>query len=74
MYDMSQFVVVIPILDEPSATLVSYSMEHVSMKFGLCHLVILDDGTLFNRDFIAIFEPLNLNRDILAKRNHKALH
>ena len=47
MYDMSQFVVVVPVPDESSAILASYFMQHVLMKFGLCHLVVLDDGTPF---------------------------
>ena len=47
MYDMSQFVVVVPVPDESSAILASSFMQHVLMKFGLCHLVVLDDGTPF---------------------------
>ena len=47
MYDMSQFVVVVPVPDESSAILASYFMQHVLMKFGLCHLVVFDDGTPF---------------------------
>ena len=46
MCDMSQFVVVVPVPDESSATLSSYFMHHVLMKFGLCHLVVLDNGSL----------------------------
>ena len=46
MCDMSQFVVVVPVPNENSATLASSFMQHVLMKFGLCHLVVLDDGSL----------------------------
>ena len=46
MCNMSQFVVVVPVPDESSATLASYFMHHVLMKFGLCHLVVLDNGSL----------------------------
>ena len=45
MCDVSQFVNVVPVSDERSATLASYFMQHVLMKFGLCHLVVLDDGS-----------------------------
>ena len=48
-------------------------MQHKLMKFGLCHLVTLDDCTPFKGTSIAICEPLNLNHDILAKRNYKCL-
>ena len=37
--DMSQFVVVVPVPDESSATLTDHFFQHVLMKFGLCHLV-----------------------------------
>ena len=43
------------------------------MKFGLCHLVVLDDGTPFKEVFIAMRQALNLNYDIFAKWNHKGL-
>ena len=73
MCDMIQFVVVVPVSNESSATLASYFMQYVLIKFGLCHLVVLDDGTSFKRYFIAMCQALNLNYDILAKRNHKGL-
>ena len=73
MCDMSQFVVVVPVPDESSATLVSYFMQHVLMKFGLCHLVVLDDRSPFKGAFIAMCDALNLNHDVLAKLNHKGL-
>ena len=43
------------------------------MKFGLYHLVVLDDGTPFKEVFIAMRQALNLNYDIFAKWNHKGL-
>ena len=43
------------------------------MKSGLCYLVILDDGTLLKHDFVAMWKALDVNYDILAKRNHKSL-
>ena len=49
--DMNQFLVVIPVPDESSATLASYSVQHFLLKFDLCNLVVLDDGT---RSFIAM--------------------
>ena len=43
MCDLIQCVVVVPVPDEYSATLASYFMQHMFLKFGLCHLVTLDD-------------------------------
>ena len=47
MCDMSQFVVVVPVTNESSAILAENCFQHVLMKFGLCHLVVIDDGTPF---------------------------
>ena len=57
-----------PVPDESSATLASYFMQHVLMKVGLCHLVVLDNLTPFKGDYIAICQALNLNYDILLNR------
>ena len=73
MCDMSQFVVVEPVTNESSATLTENDFQHVLMKFGLCHLVVIDNGTQFKGTFVAMCMDLDLNYDILAKRNHKGL-
>ena len=54
MCDMTQFVVVVPVPDETSATLASYFMQHVLLKFGMCHLVVIDDGTPFKGASVAM--------------------
>ena len=48
-------------------------MQHVLMKFGIYHLVVLGDGTPFKGAFIAMCQALNLNYDFFAKQNHKGL-
>ena len=70
---MSQFVVVLPVPNESSATLASFFMQHVLMKFGLCHLVVLDYRSPFKGALIVMCDALNINYDVLAKRNHKGL-
>ena len=71
--NMSQFVIVVPIQDEISVTLSSYFMQRVLVKFGLYHLVVIDNNTHLKGSFIAMCQTLNLNSDILAKRNYKGL-
>ena len=73
MCNMIQCVVVVPVLNGSSATLAFYFMQHIFMKFGLCHLVDLDDGSPFKGAFIVMCDTLNLNYDVLAKLNHKGL-
>ena len=43
------------------------------MKFGLCHLVVIDGGNPFKYAFVIMSEGLDLNYDIPAKRNYKGL-
>ena len=73
IYDMNQFVVVSPVPDETSTTLASHFMQHVLMKFGIYHLVVIDDGAPFKGASVAMCQALNLNYDVLAKRNHKGI-
>ena len=69
--DMSQFVVVVSVPDKSSATLASYVMQHVLMKFGLYHIFDLYHDSPFKRFFIAMCEALNLSNDVFANHNHK---
>ena len=73
MCDMSQFVVVVIVTNESSATLAENFFQHALMKFGVCHLVVIDDGTLFKGASVTMCTALDINCDILVKRNHKEL-
>ena len=73
MCDMTQFVVVVPVPNEVASTLAENFMQHVLLKFDICHLVISDDGSPFKGVFSAMCKALSINYDILAKRNHKIL-
>lgn len=70
MYNMNQFIVVVSIPDQTSATLASHFMQHVLMKFDFFCLIVLDNSTPFKGSFIAMCQYLNINYDVLAKRNH----
>ena len=43
------------------------------MTFGVCHLVVIDDGTPFKNAFVAMCKTLDLIYDIIVKRYHKGL-
>ena len=73
MCGMSQFEVVITIPDETSIILARNFIQHILIKFGLCHLIALDDGTLFKGYFITMCQALNSNYNILAKQKYKGL-
>ena len=73
MCDMSQFVVVVPVTNGSFDILAEIFSQHVLMKFGVYHLVVIDDDPPFKDAFVTICLVLALNYDILAKRNHKGL-
>ena len=73
MRDMTQFVVVVLVLDETLATLAENFTQQVLLQFGIYHLIIIDDGSPFKFTFIAMNKSLNINHDTLAKRNHTYL-
>ena len=72
MCDMIQFIVAVPDPNEGYGTLESYFMQYVLMRIGLCHMIVLDDGSPFKGAFI-MCDALNLNHDVHAKHNHKGL-
>ena len=72
MCDMIQFIVAVPAPNEGYGTLESYFMQYVLMRIGLCHMIVLDDGSPFKGAFI-MCDALNLNHNVLARRNHKSL-
>ena len=43
------------------------------MKFGLCYIIALGDGIPFKGDFVAMWNTLYFNHDILANNNCKGL-
>ena len=73
MCDMTQFFIVVPVPDETAATLAEHFIQHVLLKFCICHLVIVDDGNHFKGVFTAMCKALHINYDILAKRKPKGL-
>ena len=64
-------VIVVPVPGASSTILTTYFIQHVLMRFDLCYLVVLDNGTPFKGSFIAMCEALNLNNNVLAKRNNE---
>ena len=73
MYDISQFVVVVPVTNESSTTIAENCFQHVLMKYGLYHLVVIDDGNPCKFAFVAMCKNLDQNYGILVKRNYQIL-
>ena len=73
MCDIIQFIITVPLSGCTSAIISQYVMQDVLMKFGLCHLVVIDDIILFKSDFTAMCDYLIINYEVVTKRNHKGV-
>ena len=73
MRDMIQFVIIVPVPDATSISSVKYFMQYMLLKFDMCHLIIINDGTPFKTAFVEICQALNIEYDILSKRTHKII-
>ena len=73
MCGMSQFVVIVSVLDGSSTTLASCFIQNVLMKLVPTHLTHLDNSSLFNGVFITMCQAFNSNYKILVKNNHKGI-
>ena len=67
MCDMTQFIIDVPVKNETSSILVDHFIQHILLKFGIYHLVILDNDIPFKGIFSMICKTLNNNFDILEK-------
>ena len=73
MCDLTQFVVVVPVPGCTFAIIAKHFVQDVLFKFGLCYLVVIDDGTPFKAAFTAACDLLKIPFECAAKRNHKSL-
>ena len=48
-------------------------MEHVLLEFGLCLMVVINDGNEFRSTFESICNALYIRFRIIAKRNYRAV-
>ena len=69
MCDLTQCVVTVEFSDILSATLSVSLFEYVLLKFGLCELMIIDDGLNFKGILTDVCECLKILVNLLAKRN-----
>ena len=71
--DFTHFVVVVPVPGATSVLIKKYFMQDVLLKFGICALMVINDGKPFKGLFTVTCTALKLSLDCTAKRNHKSL-
>ena len=70
---MCQWVICVAISATEASYLARMFMEHVLLKFGICVMVVCDDGNEFRGTFEKMCNKLNIKFHVVAKRNHKAV-
>ena len=71
MCDITQFVVSSPTTDITAAHLAQLFMADVVLTFGMCSVVVIDDGSSFKGVFIQMCRTLDITHWVLSRGNHK---
>ena len=71
MCDLTQFVVSSPTEDITAVALSELFMSSVVLTFGMCSVVVVDDGSSFKGVFEDMCKALNIHYWCLSRGNHK---
>ena len=71
MNDMTQFVVSSETTKIEAASLAKIFVKDVIMNFGMCSVVVIDDGSTFKNAFMDMCKKLRLHYWCLSRGNHK---
>ena len=70
MCDMSQFIIVVPVTEEYSATLAE-TFSSGAYEIWFLSVNVINDSTPFKGAYVGMYKSLDLNYDVLAKCNYK---
>ena len=73
MCDITQFAIASPTFTITAAHLATLFMEQVVLTFGMCAVVVIDDGSPFKKEFKEMCTILRIKYWVLARGNHKGL-
>ena len=71
MCDISQFIISSPTTDITAAHLAQLFMADVILSFGMCSVVVIDDGSSFETVFKLMCEALGITYWCLSRGNHR---
>ena len=71
MCDITQFIVSSPTVDITAANLAQMFCADVIFSFGMCSVVVVDDGSSFKNVFMDMCKRLGLTYWVLSRGNHK---
>ena len=73
MCDLTQFVISTPTFNITAGHLAMIFMEQVVLSFGMCAVVVVDDGSSFKSTFEEMCRLLKITFWALSRGNHKGL-
>ena len=56
-----------------STIIVQHFMQHMIIKFSLCHIVVIGDDNQFKSVFNNMYDCLTINYEVVAKYIHKGV-
>ena len=71
MCDLTQFVISIPVADTTAVNLAELFVEQVILTYGMCAVIVVDDGSNFKGVFESMCKILDITLWTLARGNHK---
>ena len=71
MCDISQFLVSSPTVDINAAHLAQLFVPDAIMTFGICSVIVINNGSSFKEVFIEMCDALELTHWCLSRGNHK---
>ena len=71
MCDLTQFVVSTATVDTTASALAKIFMANIVLMFGICFVVVVDDGSSFKSTFIDMCIQVKIHYWCLSRGNHK---
>ena len=71
MCDLTQFFILCPIKNTLAATIAKVFMEQVVLTFGVCAIIVVDDGSEFKGIMTSVAKILRIDTWTLFRGNHK---
>ena len=73
MCDLTQFTISSSTTYIQSETIAQLFIADVLLTFGMCSIVVIDDGNTFKCAFIEMCKKLKINHWCLARGNHRGI-
>lgn len=66
MCDLTTIFVIVSVVNNKSATLITVSKKYILLLFSIWNLVIIDDSNIFKSILTTTYESLNITYEIVS--------